>query len=477
MGKKALKHKPSGRAKVAVYSIVTAVFLVFLSALLMLANGYLPVLKNGKLSLQKTGMIIIAARPLDASIYINGKYKEKTAFYLLQNKLNNLLPGKYTVRIEKKGYRTWEKTFSVEPGLVSWANYVLMFADKLDIKSITPPAGKIIATSKNHDHQLFLSQENGSTVLTSMSVSGAVKRSMWPKSTSSLPAWQKTPIIESAAYSAGADKILYTLRNGDTHEYLIAEPDGNDIRLISLNSQLKISPEAVSWDPFDNAVLFVKSAGTLYRLNQSATALGTPVVEKLVSFNPDQNHLLYYVYKNSEGSSILARSSFDGSNKVTILNPIASASGYKLVHSPFNDSLAVLNRDSGELMLVIPSSSDNGNIIRLGKGYKDVILQKNNEKFLYFSDSEIIRYDLDKKKTTHLKYKGKITFANWYIDDCHYLLNGTEGLEIVEYDGDNAVKLSFNEASKVILDSGNSNLLYSVTENGQTKYYSFTSPY
>lgn len=155
MGKKALKHKPSGRAKVAVYSIVTAVFLVFLSALLMLANGYLPVLKNGKLSLQKTGMIIIAARPLDASIYINGKYKEKTAFYLLQNKLNNLLPGKYTVRIEKKGYRTWEKTFSVEPGLVSWANYVLMFADKLDIKSITPPAGKIIATSKNHDLSLI----------------------------------------------------------------------------------------------------------------------------------------------------------------------------------------------------------------------------------------------------------------------------------------------------------------------------------
>ena len=477
MSKKPLQHKPSLRARWIIYPIVGVIFAFFLSVLLMLANGYLPEWSAGKLTFKKTGMIILAVRPLDARIFVNSVYKENTSVYLLPNKINNLLPGDYKIRIEKKGYRTWEKTLRVEPGLVTWANYVLLYTDKLDIRAVDGLSGEALATNDNGRYLFYAGSKDGKFYATSYETSGLSKHSFWPKDTSTLPDWLKSPEVLSASFSQNSDKVLLTVKNGESVQYVVSETSGNDAKLTILNDQLKSTVAGVSWSPTENDAIFANISGNLYHTRISSTALGEPLVDGVISFKLEASRLLYYARKAVSGNISIARSNLDGTGKVTILDSIAPSGGYQFAHTGDTDSLAVRSTDTGDLLLISPASGDNNVVVRLGKGYKNISWQKNGQKLLYYDENTLYRYDIERKKESHFTYGGKLKSAVWYFDDCHYLLNGENGLEIVEYDGANPLVLSFTAASTVALDAQNYNLVYSTIKDGVSEYSRFTNPH
>ncbi len=443
----------------------------------MLANGFWPEWNGSRITFKKTGMIILAARPLDASIYINGKYKEKTSFYLLPNKINNLLPGEYKVRIEKKGYRTWEKTIKVEPGLVSWANYVLMFADKLDIQPVKDLTGTPTAVSESGRYLLYTGLKDGKFFATSQEANGLSTRSFWPKDTSTQPEWIKTPTVLAAAYSQNGDKVLFTLRNGDVAQYVIAETNGNDVKFVNLNESLKVAPSKVSWNPYDNEGVFVTYAEKLYHTKLTATALGSAIASNVVSYKYEANRQLYFAVKAASGNVQVERSNLDGGNKAIILDSIVPATGYQFAHTSQGDMLAVRSADSGDLLLIYPANGENNAVLRLGKSYKDIAWSKNGLKLLYYDDNTIYRYDSEKKKETHFVSLGKVTSVDWYYDDCHFLVNGDDGIRISEYDGANPLVLSFAPQKVVALDIQNFSLVYGEAKEAAVEYYRFTSQY
>lgn len=84
-------------------------FVIISFFLILRASGYVLNLKAK--TIEKTGLIVISSDPKGALLYINGKYKEKTPCTL-----NYLKPGLYHLKIEKDGYKGWEKTERVEAG-------------------------------------------------------------------------------------------------------------------------------------------------------------------------------------------------------------------------------------------------------------------------------------------------------------------------------------------------------------------------
>ncbi len=477
MTKKTPSRKPSRKVRLILYPIIGTLFVFVLGALLMLANGFWPEMSEGKLAFKKTGMIILAARPLDASIYVNGKYKEKTSFYLLPNKLNNLLPGDYKIRIEKKGYRTWEKTIKVEPGLVAWANYILMFADKLDIQQVKDFSGTPAATSDNGRYLLYTGTKEGKFFSTSQEANGLSTRSFWPKDSSTLPDWLKSPTITAASFSQNSDKVLYTIKNGEVTEYVVAEANGSDVKLVILNEQFKVAPVRASWNPYDNEGLFVTVAEKLYHAKITASTLGNAIATNVVSYKYEANRQLYFAVRMASGNVQIEKSNLDGNNKVIILDSIVPAAGYQFTHTSQGDMLAVRSADTGDLLLVYPANGENNVVLRLGKSYKDIAWSKNGLKLLYYDGTTIYRYDSEKKKESHFASLGAITSVRWYYDDCHFLVNGDDGLRISEYDGGNPLALSFSPQKIVALDTQNYSLVYGETKDSAVEYFRFTSQY
>lgn len=82
-------------------------------------------------SVIQTSAVAIHTIPKEANVLFNGKVAEdKTPFIE-----NNLLPGQYTIRVEKDGYHSWEKTIGFEKGLSEIFPEVILFLDRAAVAS------------------------------------------------------------------------------------------------------------------------------------------------------------------------------------------------------------------------------------------------------------------------------------------------------------------------------------------------------
>lgn len=91
--------------------IFTIIVLSIAAYLILTANGYK--INYQARTIQKIGMIYLKTVPENVSIYLDQKLiASKTPL-----KINDLLSGRYEVKISKDEYWDWQKTFQVEAGM------------------------------------------------------------------------------------------------------------------------------------------------------------------------------------------------------------------------------------------------------------------------------------------------------------------------------------------------------------------------
>lgn len=88
--------------------------------------------------LVKTGTLSIVSSPKDAYIYLDDKKQSNSSFNPLQRKqistpakVKNLLPGKYTLRLEKEDYWSYEKEVYVQSGITNYIDNINLFRSDL----------------------------------------------------------------------------------------------------------------------------------------------------------------------------------------------------------------------------------------------------------------------------------------------------------------------------------------------------------
>jgi hypothetical protein len=109
--------------------IFMLIFLVVAPALVFYTAGYRWNPKKEKV--ERQGTMIVDSTPQDAKIFINDKLQSKTTPLTMQN----VTPGRYTIRIEKDGYSTWQKQLEVFPELVTFANNVRLWKKSEPVKT------------------------------------------------------------------------------------------------------------------------------------------------------------------------------------------------------------------------------------------------------------------------------------------------------------------------------------------------------
>lgn len=85
--------------------------------------------KTGKIS--GSGILEVDTTPNDAKIYLDGKFKTNS-----DRNIENLKPGKYTVKIEKDHFTTWEKIIEIKEGLITPLK-VTLFPNNPSLTAIT----------------------------------------------------------------------------------------------------------------------------------------------------------------------------------------------------------------------------------------------------------------------------------------------------------------------------------------------------
>jgi len=114
------------------------VFFVLLSTgVLSFAFGFRYDFANGRLV--KTGSIVLKPNT-EAQIFIDGKLEGRTSFLKGTFSKKRLLPGTYSVKIQKEQFAPWEKEVEVKEGLVSDLSRIVLFSSsQLEKEIISRP--------------------------------------------------------------------------------------------------------------------------------------------------------------------------------------------------------------------------------------------------------------------------------------------------------------------------------------------------
>lgn len=456
-------HRPTLFARFVLYPLAGALFLVLLTIILILANGYRFTYSNGQVGLTKTGMLIVTTRPFDALVSLNGKAtKYRTSFYLLQTKISSLQPGFYDVEISKNGYRTWKDRLEIKPNMVTWANYVLLFPNKLNVSKIDVPVGSVVGKSENGRHLLYAGTADGSFSLKSLDSNNLSVKNFWPSTTPS-EAWLTSPQITAASFSSNYDRVLLSVANGTRTEYVIVDASGSEQRLVHLNTELNQDFSEISWSLTNNNDLYVlTTAGlSLVTLSNTTVSINSPMLTNVVSYKLDDGRQIFYVTQDQDEVYTVGKMGLDGGNKTVITEGIAPAKSYRFDFSNQNSVLTVLNTDSGDLTAYYSGTSGKNSSLKLSSSVTSFSWSKDGQKLFYCGKDFIKRYDWEKNKEVSVTLTEAPLGAQWFFDENHYLIVDAKGVSVMDYDGSNIVSISESPVEAYALDTSNSNIIYS----------------
>ncbi len=178
--------------KVLFYSAVV-IFVLLSYVVILYAQGYKYSFSEAKFF--RTGSINIKANE-DAKVYLDGKFLNSTSFFGSSYTISRLLPGQYTVRLQKDNFSSWQKKVSVEEGLVNDYSRILLLPEsgeakdnlKIEMKNLLYPTPSPVGGSTElfylKNGVLFKNMENGETerlayLVTGFSLSSDGKKLAW----------------------------------------------------------------------------------------------------------------------------------------------------------------------------------------------------------------------------------------------------------------------------------------------------------
>ncbi len=104
----------------------------------------------------KTGILQIKTEPRDAKIYLEKTHKnifsnpEKlNGKITTPNKIKNLLPGEYKLKLELPGYWSWEKTIYIHPQKSLYLDNISLFKKTLPLNIYQSETQEILASNNN----------------------------------------------------------------------------------------------------------------------------------------------------------------------------------------------------------------------------------------------------------------------------------------------------------------------------------------
>ncbi len=151
------------KTRTILFSIFFILFLLISSSLVLYIQGFRFDFRNKKLT--KTGGLFLKVFPKQVSVYLNDKYIKKTDFIFGSILIENLLPKKYKVKVEKEGYFPWEKNLEIRENNVTEAKSIILFPKKINseifLKGINDfwlsSSGKKMITLEEKGNENFLS--------------------------------------------------------------------------------------------------------------------------------------------------------------------------------------------------------------------------------------------------------------------------------------------------------------------------------
>jgi len=434
------------------YTTFLIIFFIITPLLILYALGYS--VSNG-FKLQKTGILVIASEPKYAKIYLNGElqrdflkqFYNKDSYKTTPQKIKDLTPGEYNIKLELDGYWPWEKKLAVWPGQSTFAEDVKLFKKDTPV-SLLQGEKNISTNAKRTDILTWNKKEAAIINLASNEIQNINLGS------STLPENQ------DAGWAPNSNKIL--LGN-----FLIDENN----QTTDLKAQIDKQGKNFQWDNYsDEYIYYTNNTGlSKYRIADKAV---TKIIDSTNVGNFFAKRDFIYFLSNEKDATILNILDTQEkkiSNKINL--PLSS---YSFINK--DQDLLNLFDDKHNMLYILDVNSS---FKQLKDSLSNVSKKNywiNDTQLLYANDFEIWMYDLESsRKKLITRISKKITNVAWLPTNGHILFSTANSINVIELDDRekyNITKLiETDQIKNSVLNKDGDTLYFDATINGEKGVY------
>lgn len=271
-----------------IFYLMVLTFALIAPIALLYSRGY--ILDFRKRGLVQTGGVFVKAFQSEVKVFIDSEFKNETAFISRGTLITNLLPKRYTVRVEKEGFRAWQKVVRVSSQEVLEFRNVL-----LPPATITP---RVVFNTRQRSPARLIP-------LAGRPEFGVVLGEPAPPATVFIvdPATHRARInfIQVSEWSWDQSSRTFTIARrgeGRTQWYRLAfSADGSaqEVPITFRGLPAGFSAERVTPHPTAQEQLYFFAGGALFL--QARSSVPVPIAEQLHTYAVAPEHL-YFISKN-----------------------------------------------------------------------------------------------------------------------------------------------------------------------------------
>lgn len=285
-----------------IYYLMVALFLLVAPAVILYSRGYLIDFRS--MSFVSTGGIFVKTLQPEARVFLDHEFIRETSFISRGALLSSLLPGRYTLRVEREGGQPWAKVVHVRSGqVIEFRNIFLPPA------TLTPQA---IYAFTDEEKVSLLSLDGRSEIVIQTSQAGkftlAIIDSVSGRTNS------KVSGVNAWKWDANGRQIYFNRKIGQRVVWyrlgLNSASTGEEERVVFRGMPRGFSPEVIIAHPVNPKYLYFLAGGGLFL--QTAASVPTPIAEQVYAFTVSRDKIYFisrsgfFVQSNLEGSSSFA---------------------------------------------------------------------------------------------------------------------------------------------------------------------------
>jgi hypothetical protein len=251
---------------------------IFLAVLISLGTVILVYLsygfglnKNG--GVYQNGLIYVASSPTNADISLNSISNGKT------NSRINTPAGQYILKINKSGYRQWQRSIEVDGASVQHFDYPLLIPTKLVSNSVTNYASTPTLSTQSPDKRWMVVQNINSVTTFSeydLNTKPLAKPTALTIPNGILSNPNAGDILKAVQWSTDNIHILLSHQTVNGNEYILMDRQ-NPANTININKTLSMNPGSgiisLSNSKYDQYYIYKPDTKVLYRANLNEVSL------------------------------------------------------------------------------------------------------------------------------------------------------------------------------------------------------------
>jgi hypothetical protein len=405
----------------------------------------------------KKGLVFFDSRPPSANVVVR-RIDSKDEQIAKTDTRMELKEGRYKVEISKDNYRTWQREFNVEGGLVERMVYPFLFPNELTTVNLKAYKSmpQVVSSSPSRQWLVIMNPEK----FGSFDVYLANEPEKPPTSftiPSDLLSKAKNHKLEVIEWANDNDNFLCKHTYDKKIEFVLINRN-KPTESININQLTNQKPYDVSLkDKKINELFMRTSKGGLLELVNVKTRVLTPISSKVIEYKSHGDDMIAYVSPGSKKSDTV-KVKIKTKDKEYNLRDLPTNSNYVIDIARFDNNWFLIVGASSEDRVYIYKNpleflSTNSNKTLFAR-----TLKINNPKYVSFSANarniavqsgqNFAVYDAEYDKQYHYKIQDKIANKKAEWMDGHRLITNVDNTVLVfDYDGINMQKLMANDAS------------------------------